>query len=146
MATKTKKTEKQEALPSKASVPVQGGKFARVGAVSTAQLKLVDDVPVYVKITNPIDTQAKKKGGVMEKDENGDPRTIDILRVVNLETGEVQTMVSGKALSQRLKEYKGGNDQYVGLCFEITKKDNGRRWKEYLVYEIDGTKAGEGKV
>ncbi len=151
MASKPKSSTKvtQKALPLQGSRPA---KFTRLGSVSSAQLKLEDDIPVYVKITNTVDVQAKKKRGVVQTDpEDGNsPLTIDILKVVNLETGQVMQMVSGKALTQRLREYKGGNDAYVGLCFEITKKSkpkgSSQRWKDYEVFEIDGSEVGEGKV
>lgn len=136
----------QEPLPMPASKP---GRFTRLGAVAVPQLKIKDGDTVYVKFTAPLVTNPKKtKSGALATDEDGSPITIDIASVINLDTGELMHMVSGKALSQRLREYRGGNDKYVGLCFEITKKakENGKRWKEYEVYEIDGTPAGEGKV
>ncbi len=126
----------------------QGGKFKRIGVVSGSQLKTKDGVPVYVKIIQAIDVQAKLDAeGKQKTDDRGNPATVSILKCVDLETGEVATMVAGKALCDRLKTYQGGNDRYVGLCFEITKlpQEAGKRWKDYRCHEIEAPK-GEGKV
>ncbi len=138
---------KQKAMPSKPSKTISGGKFTRIRMVSGSQLKTRDNEPVYVKITNAIDVQAKlNKDKTPKLNEEGDPATINILKVVDLETGELATMVAGAALCDRLRTFDGGNEAYVGRCFEIVKKAAAppARWKDYEIFEIDAP--GEGAV
>lgn len=132
-ATEIKETVKQEALP----IPQTpaNAKYKRTGAVSVPSLKVAENVPVFVHVNGAIfEKQSPIKGddGVMVM------KTLEIMTVTNLETGEIMSMVCGKALSQNLKDYKGGNQAYVGLDFEITKHSAaaGKRWKPYSIFEI----------
>ena len=110
--------------------------FKRVGAVTLPTLKTVDGVPAYIMVTGEIVekmTQGKNDDGEIVA------KKIRIMPVVNLETGELMTIVPGKALEQNLKDYKGGNKAYIGLCFEVTKyaKAEGKTWKAWSIHEIE---------
>ena len=131
-----------------AALAAQPARFKRIGAVTVPTLKMEEGKPVYVKITGAIQTKPKMDKGGIKLDENGNPASISLVPVINLDTGEIMTLVAGKGLEQNLKEYQGGGERYVGLCFEITKHPSaaGKRWKPYSIFEIDGTPAGEGKV
>lgn len=124
-----------------ASAPVphtpENSKYKRLASVMVPTLKMLEGVPVFVHVNQAIVEKEK-----VEKDEkSGLPvtKTIEILNITNLDTGEIQAIVCGKALSQNLKDYKGGNQQYVGLNFEITKHPPapGKRWKPYSLFEIE---------
>ncbi len=100
--------------------------------VTMPTLKLVPDVPAYVKITAPIfegKRQPPKKGEEPKKPPM-------IFNIVNLETGEVCQMVAGKVVESEIT----GNypkDAYVGKCFMIVKgKKKGSGDRGYFTYEI----------
>lgn len=141
---KTKTSTKTEHEASDAindPAKIKTGRFQRLGAVKVPQLKTLDDVPVFITITDAIKTEPKlnlnSKTGMQEETE------IHIVRCVDLEadTGELRELVVGAALKSELEKYKGGNKAYVGLSFEITKHPpkEGRRAKQYSVFEIQGT-------
>ena len=127
---------------------IKGGEYKRLCAVTVPTLKTLEDVPIHVKITRPVEIKPKlDKNGAQSVDDDGRALSIDILHCVNLDTGEMVQVVAGKGLTMNLREYDGGNDAYVGRCFEITKHASpaGKRWKPYSVYEIEAPK-GEGPV
>lgn len=129
-------TTTQETAPAPRVVPGANPNFKRVASVTLPTLKTEDDVPVFIMITSPmVDKMTPKKG------EDGEMRMgkITTMNVVNLETGECMCMVPGKALEQNLKDYKGGNQAYVGLCFEVCKHKQaaGKSWKAWSIHEIE---------
>lgn len=132
---KSKKTETTEAVPARV---VQGANpnFRRIGNVQTPTLKLVEGVAGYILVTGAMEEKPK---GEVQKDGSIVMKTITTMPVVNLETGEVMTVVCGTALAQNLRDYKGGNLQYVGLCFEVTKHPAapGKKWKPWSIFEIE---------
>lgn len=110
--------------------------FKRIGNVTLPTLKITEGTPAFVLITGPIEEKPKAD---VQKDGTTLMKTISVMPIVNLETGEVMSMVPGKALEQNLKDYKGGNLQYVGLCFEVTKHPAapGKKWKPWSIFEIE---------
>lgn len=117
--------------------------FKRIASVTLPTLKTQDGKPVYIKVLAAmVEKQTPKKN------EDGTTRmgVITTMNVVNLETGELCCLVPGKALEQNLRDYKGGNQAYVGLCFEVCKyaKAEGKSWKAWSIHEIEAP--GEGKV
>jgi hypothetical protein len=109
--------------------------FKRIGAVTLPTLKTVDGKPEFIMVTGAIEEKMTQG-----KDEDGKPvlKKISVMPIVNLQTGELMGMVPGKALVQNLKDYKGGNGAYIGLCFEVTKfaKAEGKTWKAWSIHEI----------
>ena len=135
-------TETNDSAPVVVPATPQGSLFKRKSAVMVPTLKLVEDKPVYVQITQPIQV----KQSLVKGDDGVDRmKDISIASIVNLETGELMSFVVGKALEQNLKDYQGGNNKYVGLSFEITKHSSapGKRWKAYSLFEIDPDEKGE---
>jgi len=120
-----------------------GTKFARVGFVSLNTLKLADNGSVFVRCLEPmaikLTTQKEK-----QKDAQGVEREVEvekeltIIRVQDLQDKTPKQMVLGVVLGKELSAYKGGNQAYVGLCFEITKRPaaEGKRAKRYEIFEI----------
>jgi hypothetical protein len=95
-------------------------------------LKLVPDVPVYVKITDPIfegKTQKAKEGEAEKKPPM-------IFNVINLETGEVCQMVAGTVVHREIVD-NYPKEGYVNKCFMIIKgKKKGSGDRGYFTYEI----------
>lgn len=116
--------------------------------VTMPTLKLVPDVPVYVKILDPI-FQAKEqklKEGEKAKDQKKPPMLFNVL---NLETGEsMQLVVGAVVLSEIVDNYE--KNSYVGLCFMIIKgkkKDlsGGRSYFTYEIAQIEDPKPAAAK-
>lgn len=104
--------------------------------VTMSTLKLVPDVPVYVKILDKIfQAKAQKlKEGEKEKDRKNPPM---IFNVVNLETGEAMQLVAGAVVQSEIcGNYE--KDSYVNLCFMIIKgkKKDLSGGRGYFTYEI----------
>ena len=100
--------------------------------VTMPTLKLVPDVPAYVKITAPIfegKTQPVKKGETAKK-------APMIFNVINLESGEVCQMVAGTVVHREIIDTYP-KDAYVDKCFMIIKgKKKGSGDRGYFTYEI----------
>ncbi len=100
--------------------------------VTMPTLKLVPDVPAYVKITEKIfegTTQPAKKGEPEKK-------APMIFNIINLETGEVCQMVAGTVVHREIVD-SYPKDSYVNNCFMIIKgKKKGSGDRGYFTYEI----------
>jgi hypothetical protein len=109
-------------------------KFRVARRVVVPTLKLASGVAVFVKFLDTIQTKDKQ-----EKNDKGEveTKTIDIARVVNLETGEETEFVVGTVLKSDLDEaYPSGG--YKEKCFRVMKKDvAGKRYKSYELDEIE---------
>jgi len=106
--------------------------------VVVPQLKMTDDVAIFVRFDARIVTEAKVgKGGVPKLDEDGNPSTISTARVIDLRTGEICTIVAGIGLVSALKQAYA-EEGYVGRCFRICKRAavTGKRFKAYEIDEI----------
>jgi hypothetical protein len=104
----------------------------------------VGNEPIFVKIVQAIEKRLKMED---EKQADGTvkpvEKTIEIARVVNLETGELVEIVVGTVL---LSELDGGypDASYVDKCFRIKKSDvAGKRYKTYELDEITVSAPGE---
>lgn len=114
-----------------------------VKRVTMPTLKLMPDVPAYVKITDPI-FQAKEqklKAGEKEKDRKKAPM---LFNIINLETGEAMQLVAGAVVQSEITE-NYPKDSYVDRCFMIVKgkkKDltGGRGYFTYEISEIEEPK------
>lgn len=111
--------------------------------VSTNLLKLRPGMTVYVKITDRMQQAKPLKKGEKTK-EDGTPREPPtLIPVVNLATGEVQSIIAGSVLRDLLNdEYP--SDKYVGRGFMIEVREQkaaqgggGRRYNTYNVAEIE---------
>jgi len=101
--------------------------------VTMPNLKLEPGVPVYVKVTDPIYDGKERKA--KEGEEQQKPPKI--INVINLETGEANTLVCGAVVVSELDENYEGNS-YVGKCFMIEKgkKKEGAGGRGYFTYSI----------
>jgi hypothetical protein len=131
--------KKTAAESTAATPPPPGGKYSRVKAVTLPVLKLVDETPVYVKITGPM-FEGKEQKPQMGPD--GKPKAqmepATLVPVVSVETGEVGQIIAGAVLEGILND-SYPEDAYVGKAFEIVKhaKKDGKRYNTYSVFEID---------
>jgi hypothetical protein len=112
--------------------------------VTMPTLKLVPDMPVYVKILDKIfeGKTPKLKEGEKKEDQKQAPW---LFNVVNLETGENMQLVAAAVIrSEIVDNYP--KDAYVNKCFMIVKgkkKDlsGGRGYFTYEIAEIEEPKA-----
>lgn len=111
----------QSAIDTASGTVTIGGKTYQVkghAVLPVFQVK-VDTPQVFMfdaeMVTKP---KVNKQGPVL--DDQGNPATITIAKVVRVETGEVGQIVCGAILARALKEYPGG---YVGKTFALTKHD-----------------------
>ena len=100
--------------------------------VTMPTLKLMPDVAVYVKITDPI-----FEGKSQPPKEGEEPKKAPmIFNVINLETGEVCQMVAGKVVEREIVDTYS-DDAYVNRCFMIVKgKKKGTTDRGYFTYAI----------
>ena len=124
----TKKDEKTEATE---TAPV-AFKPTIIKHVTMPTLKLMPDVPVYVKILEKMfegKTQPAKEGETPKK-------APWIFNVINLETGENCQMVAGTVVQREIVD-SYPKDAYVEKCFMITKgKKKGSGDRGYFTYSI----------
>jgi len=101
-----------------------------VKAVTLPVLSKVDNQPIFITITSAITAKDTT-------DDKGEPATIDICNVTNLETGEAMQMVVNTVLKSSLvEEYP--KDEYVNKSFKVTQlKVEGKRYKKYSMFEIE---------
>lgn len=109
--------------------------FEEIKPVTTAVLRQVIDAPFFVEFRTAI-----KQGDVVSTKQGADGQAMkpaDVAQVVNLETGEVQTLICNAVLKSELeKNYpKAG---YVGKQFRIVQhaKTGGKRYNPYSISEI----------
>jgi hypothetical protein len=120
-----------------------GGKYTRTKAVTLPVFKMVEETPVYVKITAAM-YEGKEQKPVLDKD--GKPgkamEPATILPVMNVETGELSQIIAGAVLEGILNDsYPDAG--YVGKAFEVVKhaKREGKRYNTYSVFEIEAPAA-----
>lgn len=121
--------------------PPSGGKFARLQPVTLPSHKFEDGTTRYFKLLGPIhvgsnDTERKNKEGEVQKPAN-------VCDSVDIETGVRGHLVVGDVLKNEL-EKAFPDEGYVGKSFEMSKtKVEGKRYRNYAVFEIDPDKAGK---
>lgn len=99
--------------------------------VTLPTLKLTTDVPVYVKVLEAIHTS---RPSIDPRDKK--EKTVELLNVINLETGESMQIVAGKVLCNVLTE-EYPDHAYVDCGFEIKKgAKKGTGDKGYYPYSI----------
>jgi hypothetical protein len=136
----------QNAAPTETSAPAPTpAKFVPkvIKQVSTNLLKLKPGMTVYVKVTDAMKKAPalKKQQTLPDGEKPKEPPTL--LPCINLETGEVATIIAGSVLVDLFNdEYPNGS--YVGKGFAIEVKDQkasagggGRRYNNYNVAEIE---------
>lgn len=120
-----------------APAPGANPKFRRTAALSLPTIKLAEGVPAYIRVTGKIIAKEKHGKNGRELDREGNPSFISVMNVQNLETQELGQLVVGAILVKLLNEHAGGNEKYVGKCFEIIKgKAPEGKAKPYSVFEI----------
>lgn len=110
--------------------------YTRKKAITLPTLKVNGGDTVFIKFDSAIITKTKNE---LEKD--GTQKTINVANVVNLDTGELMSMVIPKVLDSNLRE-NYLDESYVGKSFEISKskekKGNvGKEYYNFFIYEID---------
>lgn len=103
-------------------------------AITLPLLKFAIDVPVYVKITEPMFVGKEIKGtGEKAKME---PATL--ANCINLETGEQCQIIIATVLKSIITE-EFENESYVGKGFQIIKgaKASGKAYNPYTVAELE---------
>ena len=84
--------------------------------ITVPKMRLIADVPVYVKITDKI--------------------TKEVFNVTNIETGEVCRLIAGSIVRKELED-NYPKDKYVNKCFMIVKgKKKGTGTRSYYTHEI----------
>ncbi len=101
--------------------------------VTVPLLKFAVDVPLFIRSEGKIykgkEIKGTKGGVKMEP--------ADLMRVVNLETGEIAEVIVGALFKDTLTE-EYPDHAYVGKCFSIVqKKIEGKRYKGYVISEIE---------
>ncbi len=100
--------------------------------VTMPTLKLLPDVPAYVKITEKI-FEGKSQPAKGDEPAKKPPM---IFNVINLESGEVCQMVAGTVVQREIQD-NYPKDGYVNKCFMIVKgKKKGTGDRGYFTYEI----------
>lgn len=109
-------------------------------------LKLRPGITVYILAREKMfESKPLKK----QTEENKDKKPPTLLPVINLETGEAESIIVGDVLKDVFAdEYP--KDAYVGRCFMIAVKDQkasagggGRRYNTYNVVEIENPIKGK---
>lgn len=118
--------------------------FKRVAAVTLPTLKVENEQTVYIRVLHPIlEKRSEDQVEITNPDGTKGKATVEkivnVATVQNLQDGEQYHMVLGAILATQLKDYKGGNSQYVGMCFEVTKLPPrpGKRAKDYSIHQIE---------
>lgn len=114
---------------------VIGGKTYQVkGHATLPTFKVKESAPIVVQFDGDIIAKEKRDKNGPVLDDKGNPAIIHVVKVVNVETGEVGQIVCGAVLVRALKEYPGG---YVGKTFALTKHpgETGKA-KQWSVVEV----------
>lgn len=119
--------------------------YTRKAAVTVPTLKVLDDNTIYIHVRGPFEQKIGQDKVTVKDAITGQERieyvekTLEILPITNLNTGEMMQLVGNAVLVKELMSYKGGNQAYVGLAFEITKRKakEGKRAKLFEIYEIE---------
>jgi len=92
------------------------------------QLKIKEGEPVFIKCTGLIYTGKEVPDSDMEAPQ--------LMRCIDLTSGEECEIVVGKILEDILTDLDGG---YVDKCFQIKQlpSPEGKRWRPYEVAEIE---------
>lgn len=103
--------------------------FVRIGVVTLPVLSFKKRTTAYVKAMSPMRSQTSK-------DQQGKERTVNTMRVTDLETGELCNLVVPSVMSSILnREYPEA--AYVNKCFEVTAtKREDKQYKDITMYEI----------
>lgn len=109
-----------------------GGKFKVARQVTLPLLKQVDNVPFAVRIQTKAKDAAKLKN---DKSDRTPPKTME---VINLETGELMTLIANAAMLSGLESVYG-DDGYVGKAFgmvSVKRAHKEKTMREYKILEL----------
>lgn len=110
-------------------------KVVGIKSVTRPVLKQVDNIPIAVKIISPI-----RKGEIFKQEGRDDMKPADICFVVNLQTGEEQTLVCNAALKSALErtyEDDGYNGRYFAIISQKRPHKETRTIREYFIKELE---------
>lgn len=103
-------------------------------AVTLPLFKQVDDVPMFLALSGAIYTgkDVKQAAGTVKME------PAELVKCVNLETGEEGELIVNAVLKSTLEE-SYPSEAYVNKAFQITRKakTNGKRYHTYSVFEIE---------
>lgn len=129
--TDKKETPAKTETVEKAAAPM-GGKFKRKAAITLPTTSFKERDILYCKVVAEIRTGKAIKRG------SEDMEPAELMRIIDLETGEEVDLIVPAVLGAILSDMKEEGKDYVGMAFEIQKQDApGKRYKKYSVYEID---------
>src|SRR5271167_1835723 len=125
-------------LPSSKGVVILGGqRFEYIGVVTRTVLKQEDGVPFYVEFQGPIEPSSMNPEFSKYKNKAGEGVVPEVADVLNLETGECQTLIVNAVLSSEIQRaYPLG--AYVGRLFGIRRgpSELDKRYKVYTIIEV----------
>lgn len=130
------KVQSKGAKEAAATAQAQAGrKFAVVRNVTLPVLQLKIETPVYVTIREAMRVGSKQKAG---KDGKPQMEPATVTSVVDLETGEVKTLIISAVVKSIFND-DYPNDAYVGKSFCLVKhaKKEGKNYFNFSVDEID---------
>lgn len=142
------KTKTSPAAPTGAGATTKGG-FTVKSLVTLPLWKWADGIEKAFKIVSPIrigKALSDRRAKVDDSDDAGTKRgpnmePAHVAQVVNLETGELCTLIFGAVLKGTLED-SYPSDSYVGKCFVSTQsKIEGKRYKGYSLAEIEDPSA-----
>lgn len=119
-------------------------KFKRKKLLTRPVLKMLKDIPVYIRFEGKIylGKEMKQKSGEDKKKEPA-----HLADVVDLDSGELaQIIVNAVPMSVLMENYP--DNDYVGKCFAITRqgRKEGKSYDPFLVEEIEDPNPAAGKL
>lgn len=135
MTTKSKAAAQETQVEENAAVaaPATKLKFTVKKRVTLPLIKPKLDVPVFIKINEPVFVGKKLESGASK-----DMEAATLANVTDLETGEEAQIIVPSVLAGIFKD-EYADDAYVGLSFQLTKhpKVSGKRYHNFTVVEIE---------
>lgn len=112
--------------------------FKRKKLLTRPVLKMVENVPVYVKFEGPIYVGKELKSDRAQKEGDKKREPAHLADVIDLASGEQAQIIAAAVVVSVLDE-NYPDKGYVGKCFSITKKGRapGKQYFGYNVEEID---------
>jgi len=137
MATKTQTQPQTENNLLKREAATGGYSFTRVKSVTRPVLKLEFSRPYYIRVETAPEKAVEDVTARRATKSDTVQEPPFLMNVINLETGEEQTIVVPVVLQDTLAQHYPENT-FVGRCFEIIKlKVEGKRYSNFSITEIE---------
>lgn len=118
--TKPKASEPAPISNASGTVTIDGVEYKVRGHATLPVFQIKVGEPTVLMFDGEMVTKEKRDKNGPKLDDQGNPATITVVKVVRVSTGEVGQIVCGAILARSLKEYPGG---YVGKTFALIKHD-----------------------